>query len=104
MFTAIVYVLTSGCAWRHLPPSFGVSAPIAHSRFTPWVKDGVFDELHRRSSIGSVPAGTWTGPPRPTHRPPRRCRLTIRYEHHGENFAAFLRLAAASTCFEKLAE
>ncbi|KLL96645.1 hypothetical protein NJ76_03205 [Rhodococcus sp. IITR03] len=65
---------------------------------------GVFDELHRRSSIGSVPAGTWTGPPRPTHRPPRRCRLTIRYEHHGENFAAFLRLAAASTCFEKLAE
>ncbi len=23
VFTAIVFVLTSGCAWRHLPPSFG---------------------------------------------------------------------------------
>jgi hypothetical protein len=22
LFTAIVFVLTSGCAWRHLPPSF----------------------------------------------------------------------------------
>jgi transposase len=27
MFTAIVFVLTSGCAWRHLPPSFGVTVP-----------------------------------------------------------------------------
>jgi transposase len=24
-FTAIVFVLTTGCAWRHLPPTFGVS-------------------------------------------------------------------------------
>ncbi|MDO1486439.1 transposase, partial [Rhodococcus rhodochrous] len=32
VFTAIVYVLTSGCAWRHLPPSFGVSVPTAHRR------------------------------------------------------------------------
>ncbi|WP_438871277.1 IS5 family transposase [Rhodococcus pyridinivorans] len=48
VFTAIVYVLTSGCAWRHLPPSFGVSVPTAHRRFTTWVKAGVFDELHRR--------------------------------------------------------
>ncbi|WP_162001802.1 transposase [Streptomyces violaceusniger] len=23
VFTAVVYVLTSGCAWRHLPPTFG---------------------------------------------------------------------------------
>nr|AIU93877.1 hypothetical protein LRS1606.443 [Rhodococcus sp. NS1] len=34
VFTAIVYVLTSGCAWWHLPPSFGVSVPTAHRRFT----------------------------------------------------------------------
>lgn len=33
VFTAAVYVLTSGCAWRHLPLSFGVSAPTAHRRF-----------------------------------------------------------------------
>ena len=32
VFTALVYVPTSGCTWRHLPPSFGVSAPTAHRR------------------------------------------------------------------------
>ena len=36
VFTAIVFVLTSGCAWRHLPPSFGVTVPTAHRRFTEW--------------------------------------------------------------------
>ncbi len=30
VFTAIVFVLTSGCAWRQLPPAFGVSVPTAH--------------------------------------------------------------------------
>jgi hypothetical protein len=29
IFTAIVFVLTSGCVWRHLPPSFGVTVPTA---------------------------------------------------------------------------
>ncbi|APE09653.1 IS5 family transposase [Rhodococcus sp. 2G] len=47
VFTAIVFVLTSGCAWRHLPPSFGVSVPTAHRRFTAWVRAGVFEKLHR---------------------------------------------------------
>jgi transposase len=27
VFTAVVYVLTSGCPWRLLPPSFGVTVP-----------------------------------------------------------------------------
>jgi transposase len=27
VFTAVVFVLTSGCAWRYLPPSFGVTVP-----------------------------------------------------------------------------
>lgn len=48
VFTAIVYVFTSGCAWRHLPPSFGVSVPTAHRRFTTWARAGVFDELHHQ--------------------------------------------------------
>ncbi|MBM7167749.1 transposase [Streptomyces sp. G44] len=34
VFTAIVYVLISGCAWRYLPPTFGVSSATAHRRFT----------------------------------------------------------------------
>jgi hypothetical protein len=31
-------------------------------------------------------------------------RLTVRYERHGHVFAAFLTLAAALTCFEKLTQ
>ncbi len=34
VFTAVVYVLTSGCAWRHLPETFGVSSATTHRRFT----------------------------------------------------------------------
>jgi len=47
VFTAVVYVLTSGCAWRHLPPSFGVAPPTAHRRFTVWTRAGVWPRLHR---------------------------------------------------------
>jgi transposase len=32
--TAIMHVLTSGRAWRHLPAEFGVSVLTAHRRFT----------------------------------------------------------------------
>jgi transposase len=47
VFTAVVYVLTSGCAWRMLPPSFGVSVPTTHRRFTVWAKTGLWRRLHR---------------------------------------------------------
>jgi transposase len=47
VFTAVVFVLTSGCAWRLLPLSFGVSVPTAHRRFMVWAQAGVFDALHR---------------------------------------------------------
>lgn len=40
VFTAIVYVLTSGCSWRDLPPSFGVPFQTAHRRFGQWTKRG----------------------------------------------------------------
>ncbi|MEV3925659.1 transposase [Actinomadura coerulea] len=46
VFTAIVYVLTSGCAWRHLPAGFGVSVPTAHRRFTAWTRAGLWPRLH----------------------------------------------------------
>ncbi len=46
MFTAIVYVLTSGCAWRDLPPSFGVPFQTAHRRFTQQTKAGLWRRLH----------------------------------------------------------
>ncbi|MCP9982826.1 transposase [Actinomadura madurae] len=46
VFTAIVYVLTSGCAWRHLPGEFGVSVPTARRRFTAWTRAGLWPRLH----------------------------------------------------------
>ncbi|WP_446692668.1 IS5 family transposase [Saccharothrix mutabilis] len=46
VFTAIVYVLTSGCAWRDLPPSFGVTVPTAHRRFTQWTRAGLWRRIH----------------------------------------------------------
>jgi transposase len=47
VFTAIVFVLTSGCAWRHLPPNFGVTVPTAHRRFTEWTQAGMWRRLHQ---------------------------------------------------------
>jgi transposase len=47
VFTAIVYVLTSGCSWRDLPPSFGVPFQTAHRRFGQWTKAGLWRSLHR---------------------------------------------------------
>ncbi|MFB7500209.1 transposase [Streptomyces sp. NPDC056161] len=47
VFTAVVYVLTSGCAWRHLPETFGVSPATAHRRFTVWSRAGLWRRLHR---------------------------------------------------------
>ena len=47
VFTAIVYVLTSGCAWRDLPPSFGVPFQTAHRRFARWTRAGVWPKIHR---------------------------------------------------------
>jgi transposase len=55
VFTAIVYVLTSGCAWRHLPGEFGVTTPTAHRRFQQWTRAGLWRRLHRAAldSLGA---------------------------------------------------
>lgn len=47
VLTAIVFVLTSGCAWCYLPPSFVVTAPTAHRRFSVWTRAGLWRQLHR---------------------------------------------------------
>ncbi|GGW32235.1 hypothetical protein GCM10010503_05000 [Streptomyces lucensis JCM 4490] len=44
-FTAVVYVLTSGCTWRQLPPWFGVSAATAHRRFAAWTRTSLWIRL-----------------------------------------------------------
>ncbi|MFI6166447.1 IS5 family transposase [Nocardia sp. NPDC051052] len=62
VFTAVVYVLASGCAWRMLPPTFGVSVPTAHRRFTAWTKTGVWRRLHRAvlDELGSQGLIDWS--------------------------------------------
>jgi transposase len=62
VFTAIVFVLTSGCAWRHLPPSFGVTVPTAHRTFTEWTRAGLWRRLHQAvlDELGSSGALDWS--------------------------------------------
>ncbi|MEU8346624.1 transposase [Spirillospora sp. NPDC048832] len=59
VFTAIVYVLTSGCAWRHLPGEFGVSVPTAHRRFTTWTRAELWLRLH--PCRAGRARGAWAG-------------------------------------------
>lgn len=47
VFTAIVFVLTTGCAWWHLPPTFSVSHQTVHRRFTEWSEATLWAKLHR---------------------------------------------------------
>ncbi|MBZ6255463.1 transposase [Streptomyces olivaceus] len=47
VFTAVVYVLTSGCVWRHLPPTSDASSATALRRFTVWTEVGLWRRLHR---------------------------------------------------------
>nr|WP_212732811.1 IS5 family transposase [Streptomyces sp. TP-A0874] len=62
VFTAVVYVLVSGCAWRHLPPTFGTSPATAHRRFTAWTKAGLWRRLHRAvlDELGARGEIDWT--------------------------------------------
>ena len=45
VFTAVVYMLTTGCAWRHLPAEFGASRTTAHRRFVAWTEAGLWRRL-----------------------------------------------------------
>lgn len=45
--TCFQCLATSGCAWRHLPATFGVSPATAHRRFTAWTGVGLWRRLHR---------------------------------------------------------
>ena len=74
-----------------------MSSPRARDKGTSycaWVRDGVFEKLHRlgryRWKIEHTIA--WLTGYR---------RITIRYERYGEHFAGFLHLTAALTCFKK---
>lgn len=46
-FGAIVFVLFTGIAWRHLPRELGCSPATAHRRLGEWQRSGVFSALHQ---------------------------------------------------------
>lgn len=46
-FNAIVFVLFTGIAWRHLPREFGCSPATAHRRLSEWQASAVWERLHR---------------------------------------------------------
>ena len=62
VFTAIVHVLASGCAWRDLPPSFGVPFQTAHRRFGQWTRAGLWRRRHRAvlDELGARGELDWT--------------------------------------------
>ncbi|MGW6240318.1 transposase [Streptomyces sp. NPDC055094] len=73
VFTAVVYALTSGCAWRHLPPTFSTSpaTATAHRRFTVWTEAGPCGVgCTGRRWTNSGPGARSTGPRRSSTRPP----------------------------------
>ena len=62
VFTAIVYVLTTGCAWRHLPAEFEVSKATAHRRFVACTEAGLWRRLHQAvlDRLGEQAAIDWS--------------------------------------------
>ncbi|MFX0581151.1 IS5 family transposase [Nocardia nepalensis] len=62
VFTAVVFVLTSGCAWRMLAPLFRGTVPTAHRRFTVWTEAGLWRRLHRAvlNELGSQGLIDWS--------------------------------------------
>ncbi|MFD6127667.1 IS5 family transposase, partial [Streptomyces hydrogenans] len=44
---AIIFVATSGCTWRQLPPAFGPAWPTVYRRFAQWSRDRVWARLYR---------------------------------------------------------
>src|SRR6188472_2539900 len=47
VLAAIVFVATTGCTWRQLPPVFGASWQTVHRRFAEWSSARVWGKLHR---------------------------------------------------------
>ncbi|MFF8610707.1 IS5 family transposase [Streptomyces sp. NPDC015346] len=103
VFTAVAYILTSGCAWwRYLPESFGVSPATAHRRFSVWTEAGlwrrrhpaVLDELGVRgeldwssvivdaASVRAKKGGSLTGP-NPVDRGKKGSKLHVLSEGQG---------------------
>ncbi|WP_419664951.1 transposase [Streptomyces sp. 2-1] len=47
VLAAIIFVATSGCTWRQLPPALRPSRQTVHRRFAQWSRARVRATLHR---------------------------------------------------------
>ncbi|MFE0106844.1 transposase [Streptomyces sp. NPDC059009] len=59
VLTAVVYVLTSDCAWRQLPAMFGVPAATAHRRYAAWTEVHLWRRLDDAAKEAGVDP-SWT--------------------------------------------
>ncbi|MFJ9110039.1 transposase [Streptomyces sp. NPDC102283] len=95
VITAVVYVLTSGCAWRCLPGPFEVSSATTHRRFTLWTEAGLWHSSHR-AVLGKLGV-----------RGPDRSSAIVdaaSVRAKGSPLRAFLGLAATLACYMRLAK
>jgi len=61
-FNAIVFVLVTGIAWRHLPRELGCSGVTAWRRLRDWQRAGVWKGAHERllERLNAAGAIDWT--------------------------------------------
>jgi transposase len=62
VFTAVTFVLTTGCPWRALPRVFGVKPATVHRRFGEWMALRLWERLHEQAvaTFGTGPEVDWT--------------------------------------------
>lgn len=55
-------MLSTGCAWRHLPAAFGVPQATAYRRFVAWTEAGLLRRCHRAvlHRLGEQAAIDWS--------------------------------------------
>ncbi|MFF7705721.1 IS5 family transposase [Streptomyces lydicus] len=101
VLAAILFVATSGCTWRQMPPVFGSSWQTVHRRFTYWSKARVWAKLHRvvldrlgangeldwsRCAVDSVSVRAVRGPltgPNPTDRGKLESKIHVICDRNG---------------------